>query len=441
MTANAEVESDLEVRIDDLDHDGRGVGRVGDKVIFVSGALPGEHVVVRRTKQGRHYDQGEAVRILEPSPDRTEPPCPVFGICGGCSLQHFRPEAQIAAKERLLAENFQRTAGIRPESWTPAIDGPHWGYRTKARLSIRQVPKKGVLVGFRERAGRYVTQMERCPILEPRLDALIEPLKDLVAGMSRPDRVPQAEVVASEGDTVVVLRHLTELTVEDWDRFLAFQERQGVVVEAQPKGPETAAPVDPERPARLFYDLPESGIRLEFTSTDFIQVNPWVNRELVDRAMALLDPAPDEPVLDLFCGIGNFSLPLAKHGARVTGLEGDGPLVERAEANARRNGIGERGAFHKVDLEEVPLGELSRARGASKVLLDPPRSGAVEPVKALASGIRPERIIYVSCNPATLARDAGILVNAGYRLDTAGIANMFPHTSHVESIARFERDS
>jgi len=441
MAAGNEGGAGLEVRIDDLDHDGRGVGRLGDKVIFVSGALPREQVVVRRTKQGRHYDQGEAIRILEPSPDRAEPPCPVFGICGGCSLQHLRPEAQIAAKERLLAENLQRTAGIRPESWSPAIDGPHWGYRAKGRLSIRQVPKKGVLVGFRERAGRYVTQMHRCPILEPRLDALIEPLKELVAGMSRPDRVPQAEVVASEGDVVVVLRHLTELTAEDRDRLRAFQDRQGVVVEAQSKGPETAAAVAPERPARLYYDLPGSGIRLEFTSTDFIQVNPWVNRELVDRAMALLDPGPDEHLLDLFCGIGNFSLPLAKQGARVTGLEGDAPLVERAGANARGNGLEEYAAFHKVDLEEVPLGELAQARVATKVLLDPPRSGAVEPIKALASGIRPERIVYVSCNPATLARDAGILTHAGYRLDTAGIANMFPHTSHVESIARFERGS
>ncbi len=439
MAADAEAAEGLEVRIDDLDHEGRGVGRLGEKVVFVEGALPGEWVVIRRTKRGRHFDQGQAIRILESSAERVEPSCSVFGTCGGCSLQHFDPMAQVVAKERRLFETLQRTTGASPEYRETPIDGPYWGYRAKARLSIRQVAKKGVLVGFRERAGRFVTQMARCPILEPRLDALIEPLKGLVAGMSRPDRVPQAEVIASQGDAALVLRHLTTLTEEDRDRLLRFQEDQGVVVETQAKGPDTAAPIDPERPAQLFYDLEAFEVRIGFGSTDFIQVNPWINRELVARAIALLDPLPEERVADLYCGIGNFSLPLATNGAHLIGLEGDSDLVSRARANAQRNGLSECTAFHSVDLEEVPLGELPLARSLSKVLLDPPRSGAVGPVKELAGRIRPQRIVYVSCNPATLARDAAILVNAGYRLTTAGIANMFPHTSHVESLVCFDR--
>jgi len=438
MTAEAGTEQTLETVIEDLDHDGRGVGRVGEKVVFVDGGLPGERVRFRYTKRGRHYDQAVVETVLEASPDRVEPPCPVFGVCGGCSLQHLDGDAQVAAKERMLRDNLQRVAGLTPAAWLSPIDGDHWGYRAKARLSIRQVRNKGVLVGFRERGSSFVTVMDACPVLDPRLDALIGPLKELVAGMSRPDRLPQAEVAATDGDAVVVLRHLTDLTEADWERLRAFQAEQGVYVETQAKGPETATALDPEDPPRLFYELPEHRITLEFRSTDFVQVNRRVNRQLVDRALALLDPWPGERVLDLFCGIGNFSLPAARSGAGVLGLEGEGALVERAAANAETNDLAENTEFRTADLEAVPLGEVPGARAADKVLLDPPRSGAVEAVKQLADQLRPRRVVYVSCNPATLARDAGILANAGYRLDSAGIANMFPHTAHVESIARFE---
>lgn len=427
-----------ETVIEDLDHEGRGVGRVADKVVFVEGALPGERVRIQYTKGGRRYDQARVAELQEPSPQRVEPPCPVFGLCGGCSLQHLSPEGQIPAKEGWLRSNLEHTAGLLPDNWLPAIDGPHWGYRAKARLSIRHVPRKGVLVGFRERASSFVTQMEACPVLDPRLDALIEPLKELVAGMSRSDRIPQAEVAASEGDSAVVLRHLTELTPADRDRLGAFQEAHGVVVETQSKGPDTAAPMDPTRPADLFYSLPEFDLRLDFRATDFVQVNLAVNRQLVHRAIGLLDPRPGDRVLDLFCGLGNFSMAAARRGARVDGLEGEPSLVERASANAAANGLSEAAGFATVDLDAVPLTEVPAARAVDKVLLDPPRSGAIEAVKQLAE-IGPERIVYVSCNPATLARDAAVLTHGAYRLESAGIANMFPHTAHVETVARFIR--
>jgi len=435
----ADSESLPEIRIDDLDHDGRGVGRVDDKVVFVDGALPGERVRFRYTKGGKQYDQGKLEEVLEASPDRVEPPCPVFGLCGGCSLQHLAPEAQVAAKEAQLLQNLQRTGGLSPEERLAPLDGPHWGYRAKARLSVRQVRNKGQLVGFRERASSYVTVMDACPVLEPRLDALIQPLKELVAGLSRPDRVPQAEVAASEGDACVVIRHLTELTEADRERLLAFQAEQGVVVETQAKGPETATPIDPDRPADLFYRLSEFDLTLRFRSTDFVQVNQEVNRQLVSRAMELLAPETGETVLDLFCGLGNFSLAAAARGAQVVGLEGERALVERAEANARANGLTDQTRFATADLSETPLSDMAEARKADKVLLDPPRSGAVEACKQLVE-IAPRRIVYVSCNPATLARDASVLAHGGYRLVAAGIANMFPHTAHVESVAWFERE-
>jgi 23S rRNA (uracil1939-C5)-methyltransferase len=438
MTTDAETAEGLETVIEDLDHDGRGVGRVADKVVFIDGGLPGERVRFRYTKGGRHYDQGVVETVIEPSPDRVEPPCPVFGLCGGCSLQHLEGGAQVAAKQRMLADNLGRVAGVAPETWLAPLDGPHWGYRAKARLSIRRVRNKGVLVGFRERASSFVTVMDACPVLEPRLEGLIEPLKELVARMSRPDRVPQAEVAATDGDAAVVLRHLTELTDADRQRLADFQAEHGVVVETQAKGPETATPLDPQRPAQLYYELPEFGVTLNFRSTDFVQVNREVNRQLVSRAMAQLEPGPGERVLDLFCGIGNFSLPMARLGAEVLGLEGEATLVERAGDNAARNRLDRATDFRSADLEATPLNEIPGVAAADKVLLDPPRSGAVEAVKQLAAGPRPRRIVYVSCNPATLARDAAILANAGYRLEAAGIANMFPHTAHVESIARFE---
>lgn len=427
-----------EASVTDLDHDGRGVGRVDDKVVFVEGALPGERVRFQYIRTGRQYDQGQLLEVLEPAAERTKPGCPYFGLCGGCALQHLAPDAQVAAKEGFLRDNLQRLAGVEPEEWLTPITGPDWGYRAKARLGIRAVHNKGVLVGFREKAGRYITDMDQCPVLDPRLERLLLPLRELVAGMSRPDRVPQAEVAASEGDAAVVIRHLTELTDDDWRRLRAFQAEHGVVVEAQPKGPETAHPIDPEQPAELHYRLPEEGITLHFRSTDFVQVNAGVNRQLVARALDLLDPRPGERVVDLFCGLGNFSLPIARQGAHVLGVEGEQALVERARSNAAVNRLSEATDFRVADLadEEAALPGLA---DADKVLLDPPRSGAMEAVKRLGEQ-PPGRVVYVSCNPATLARDAGYLTGVlGYRLSAAGIANMFPHTAHVESVACFDR--
>lgn len=435
--APEEAAERVTAHVSDLDHDARGVARVEGKVVFVEGGLPGETVALHYTKRGRHYDQARAEEVLEASPDRVNPPCPVFGLCGGCSLQHLAGAAQIRAKEGWLKGNLEQEAGIQPEQWLAPLDGPHWGYRAKARLSARQVRRKGVLVGFRERASRYVTQMDACPVLDPRLDALIEPLKGLIAGMSRPDRIPQAEVAASEGDAAVVVRHLTELTDDDRARLHDFQAEQGVVVETQSKGPDTAAPVDPDRPADLHYTVGDPAVTLRFASTDFVQVNAEVNRRLVARVLELLNPQPDDRVLDLFCGLGNFAVPLAARGAQVRGIEGEQALVKRAQSNAAANGVAERTAFRVADLTTAALTDGLEGETVDKVLLDPPRSGAVEAVKQIGA-LAPRRIVYVSCNPATLARDAGILGHMGYNLTAAGVANMFPHTAHVESIACFD---
>ncbi len=424
--------------ISDLDHQGRGVGRADHKVVFIDGALPGESVRFRYTKRGRHYDQGTLESVVEASPERAEPPCPYFGRCGGCALQHLKPEAQVTAKAAQLRNQLQQEAGTEPDYWLPPLEGPPLHYRSKARLSIRAVHNKGVLVGFRERASRYVTEMEQCPVLAPQIEALLLPLRTLVAGMSRPDRIPQAEVCTSEGDTCVVLRHLTPLTDSDRHRLSAFQARHGVVVETQARGPESATPIDPERPAYLYYTLPPYGITLSFRGTDFIQVNLGVNAQLVQQAVTLLDPQPGEQILDLYCGIGNFSLPLAYRGAEVHGIDGDPELITRAQANAYHNGtLAERVRFKQNDLSRLSLENILQGRTADKLLLDPPRSGAIEVVKQLQQW-RPRKVVYISCNPGTLARDAGVLTKVcGYTLQAAGIADMFPHTAHVESMACF----
>lgn len=382
----------------------------------------------------KRFDLVRARTILEPSPLRRVPECPHFGVCGGCVLQHADSALQVAEKERGLLENLARIGKATPERVLPPLAGEPWGYRHRARLSVRRVPKKGgVLVGFRERRSTYVADMQECPVLPPQVSALIPKLKFLVEKLSVRQRLPQIEVAVGDNATALVFRHLDPLTEQDKELFVDFSERHAVHVWLQPKGPDTAHPFHPDK-SELWYELPEFGLRLGFRPTDFTQVNHAVNRLLVSRAVELLEPRSGERVADLFCGLGNFSLPLAVRGAQVIGFEGSAELVARARENAQANGV--LAQFEALDLFK---GDISSWGPFEKILLDPPREGAIELVRALPEGW-PKRVVYVSCDPATLARDAGVLVHVkSFRLAAAGVANMFPHTAHVESIALFER--
>ena len=426
---------DLILSIDALDAAGRGVARNPDgKVVFVEGALPGERVAARKISGKRKFDLARATQILDPSPGRREPRCPHFGVCGGCATQHADERTQMAAKQRWLEDNLERIGKVRPESLLPIVYGPEWGYRRRARLSVRRVPSRGgVLVGFRERRSSYIAQMNECHVLPEPVSRLIPEMKALVEKLSVRERVPQIELAIGDNATALVFRHLALLTESDKALLKEFSENRGIHVWLQPGGPESARPLHPAT-SELYYELPEFGVRIGFRPTDFTQVNHAVNRSLVARAVRLLDPQPGERVADLFCGLGNFSLPLAKRGAQIVGLEGNRELVERARQNAAANGLVAQ--FEAMDLSKPNLEPYAPFE---KILLDPPREGAVEVVKSLPAQW-PRRIVYVSCDPATLARDAGILVHTkGLRLAAAGVVNMFPHTAHVESIAWFER--
>ena len=421
--------------IDSLDAEGRGVGRNAEgKVVFVEGALPGEEVDFQLLRKKSSFEIGRLTKVLDGASSRQTPRCPHFGVCGGCSLQHTDSRTQLAAKQRWLEENLARIGKVEPETMLPIVYGEDWHYRRRARLGARYVPKKGgAMVGFREKRSSYITDMRECHVLPAQLSDLISPLRSLVEGLSIRARLPQIEVAVGDNATALVIRHLDPLTAEDCSRLKLFAETHGVHLWLQPGGPETAHPFHP-RESALYYELPEYGVRLEFRPTDFTQVNHGVNRVLVSRAVRMLDPHPGERVADLFCGLGNFSLPLAARGAQVIGFEGSKALIERARSNAKSNGLVAQ--FERADLFTAGI---ERFGPLDKLLIDPPREGAVEIVKALAQSW-PRRVVYVSCDPATLARDAGVLVHAkGFRLAAAGVVNMFPHTAHVESIALFER--
>ena len=429
-----------EALIESLDNEGRGVAHVDGKAIFIEGGLPGERVEYASYRRKPTYEQAQVVRVVKASSQRVTPACPQFGICGGCSMQHFEPAAQTAAKQRVLEDALWHLARLKPDTVFPPIAGPAWGYRHRARLSVRHVAKKGgVLVGFHEKRSSYVAVMDSCKVLPRSISDLIEPLKALVTGMSRPDRLPQIEVAVGDDQRVLVLRHLEPLTPDDEAQLRRFADAHGIVWYLQPGGPDTATLFHPVEAPPLEYRLPDFGARLRFRPTDFTQVNHGINRMLVRRAMSLLKPEPGERIADLFCGLGNFTLPIAALGATVVGVEGAKALVERARMNAELNGLADRCEYHVANLFEATPDSIAALGKLDKLLIDPPREGAVEVVKALGEDA-PGRIVYVSCNPATLARDAAILVHEkGYALRGAGIASMFPHTSHVESIALLER--
>lgn len=427
--------------IESLDHEGRGVARRNGKAIFVDGALTGEVVEATVYRQKPSFEQAQVTRILKASPYRVTPRCRWFGICGGCTHQHLHETAQVAAKQRVLEDCLAHIGKVRAETMLSPIHGPAWGYRRKARLSVRNVPRKGgVLVGFHERRSSYVADMLGCEVLPSQVGQLLPKLRALVEGLTVRDRLPQIEVAVGDALIVLVLRILEPLTAADEALVRAFAERHGVQIWLQPKGPESAVPFHPLDAPTLAYQLPEFGLTLPFRPTDFTQVNQDINRVLVRRAIALLKPAPGERIADFFCGLGNFTLPIARCGAEVLGVEGSFQLVQKGAENAALNGLANRCRFQCLDLFQITPGILAALGQFDKWLIDPPRDGAIELVKALPEASGPRRIVYVSCNPATLARDAAVLVHTkGYRLKAAGVANMFPHTAHVESIALFER--
>ncbi|MBI4987293.1 MAG: 23S rRNA (uracil(1939)-C(5))-methyltransferase RlmD [Rhodocyclales bacterium] len=429
-----------EATIESLDHEGRGVARHEGKTIFVEGALPQERVFFSSYRRKPNYELATASRILTSSALRVEPRCRHFGVCGGCSMQHLDAPGQAAAKQRVLEDAFRHLARLRPEVVYPAMLGPAWGYRSRARLSVRLVPKKGgVLVGFHEKRSSYIADMDSCEVLPPSVSALLPLLRRLVGALSIPDRLPQIEVAVGDAVTVLVLRILQALTPADEALLRTFAEAHGIQFWLQPSGPESAQPFHPPDAPPLGYALPDFGLRLQFRPNEFTQVNHGINRMLLRRAMHLLQPRPGERIGDLFCGLGNFTLPIARSGAVAFGVEGSQALVRRAEENAALNGLTDSTTFAVANLFEATPEILAGWGRLEKWLLDPPREGAIELVKAIGMD-GPRRIVYVSCNPATLARDAAVLVqDKGYRLCGAGIANMFPQTSHVESIALFER--
>ncbi len=426
--------------IESLDHEGRGIARQDGKAIFVDGALPGETVEYASFRRKPSYELAHLVEVRKPSPARVTPRCPHFGVCGGCAMQHMEPSAQVAAKQRVLEDSLWHIGRVRPETVLPPIQGEPWGYRHRARLGVRKVEKKGgMLIGFHEKRSSYIADIRTCPILVPKVSELLVPLRELIGGLSIADRLPQVEIAVGEACTALVLRILQPLTGADERRLREFADRHDIVFYLQPKGPDSAVRFHPLPGPRLSYTLPEFGLDMEFRPTDFTQVNHAVNRILVGRALRLLDPRPGERIADMFCGLGNFTLPIARSGARVVGIEGSPALVRRGEASAAANGLAERVEFGVANLFDCTGESLARLGRFDKMLIDPPREGAIELVKALGDDA-PRRIVYVSCNPATLARDAAVLVSVkGYRFVSAGAVNMFPHTAHVESIAVFER--
>ena len=430
----------ITAHIESITHEGHGVAHVDGKAVFIDGALPGETVRYRTLNHGKTFDLGRMIEIVEASPDRVTPRCPYFGVCGGCSLQHLRAEAQLPAKQKILHDNLTRIGKVEPESWLPALVGLHWGYRRKARLGAHVVQKKGgVIVGFREKRTAYITPLASCEVLHPRVSALLPALRNVIATLSTPNRIPQIEIAVGHNATAFVFRHLVPLTADDDVRLADFGREHDIQIFRQPGRPDQLVPVWPESPTPLVYHLPEENVELEFAPSDFIQVNAELNQRMVARALELLDLQPSESVLDLFCGLGNFTLPLARHAGRALGIEADALLIEKAQRNARHNQI-QNAEFRLANLYSPETPDPWGTERFDKWLLDPPRTGAAEVVRRLPAEGGPRRILYVSCNPGTLARDSEVLVHTkGYRLTAAGVMDMFPQTSHVEAMALFER--
>ena len=444
-------QTDEWLAVESLDLEAQGVAHnLEGKVVFIEDALPGEEVQVNVNRRKNNWEQATMTALRGESSQRVVPRCPHFGTCGGCKMQHLHIGAQVATKQRALEDQLWHLGKVKAEQMLRPIEGPAWGYRYRARLSVRYVTRKEkVLVGFHERKSSFVADMESCAVLPPHVSALLMPLRGLVASMDQRNGLPQIELAVGDDLTAMVLRHLEPLSDADLARLRDFGAMHGVQWWLQSKGPDTVCRLDEGGP-ELAYALPEFGITMPFRPTDFTQVNPHINRVLVTRALRLLDARADERVIDWFCGLGNFTLPIARTAREVLGIEGSEALVQRSRENAVVNGLADKTRFVARNLFELTPAELAGYGHADKWLIDPPREGAFALSKALADlqadpllapgHVAPKRIVYVSCNPATLARDAGLLVHqAGYRCTMAGAVNMFPHTAHVESMAVFEK--
>jgi 23S rRNA (uracil1939-C5)-methyltransferase len=436
--SRSKINREFELDITDLLHDGRGVGHLEGKAVFVTGALPGETVRVKQTGRNRNYDEGETLEVLKASPDRVQPRCEHFGVCSGCVLQHLDQDKQIAAKQHVLLENLSRLGHVEAERVLEPLADAAWGYRRKGRFSVRYVEKKGrTLVGFRELDPRFVAELRHCHTIVPALGMRIEELAALVDSLDGKRAIPQIEFIAGDGPVALIFRHLEPLGAEDTARLLTFAQDSGFAVFLQPGGAESVHPLWPEQ-LELSFAIPAFDLSLAFRPLDFIQVNAGLNQKMIARALELLNPQAGDRVLDLFCGLGNFTLPLSRKAGQVVGVEGDAGLVARARENAIRNQL-TNVEFHAADLAKDLSQEPWMKQGFNKLVIDPPRAGAAEVLAQMPlKGV--QRIVYVSCHPGSLARDAGFLVRErGYTLKAAGAMDMFPHTAHVESIALFEK--
>lgn len=448
QSGRIDIKQSAYATIESLSHDARGVAHVNGKAVFIDGALPGEEVLFCYLKRKANYDEGSTVHVIKASPERVSPGCAHFGVCGGCSLQHMVAETQIHAKQQVLLDNLKHIGNVEAEQLLPLMTGPLWGYRRKARLGVKYVIKKEkVLVGFREKSSPYLADLERCEVLHPSVGEQLNALKKLVGDLSIYMKIPQIEIAVGDDATAMVIRHLEPFIDSDIDQLRQFAQQHKVLLYLQPKGPDTVHLLWPEGAkansnTALCYRLPAHNIEYRFGPMNFVQVNAEINRKMIDRVITLLDLQPEDRVMDLFCGLGNFTLSMARRVASIVGIEGDEPLVELARYNAEHNGI-DNAEFYAADLSKPELlsqvGFALENQQFDKVLLDPARAGALEMMAPLAK-LAPKLIVYVSCNPATLARDADELVNKhGYRMTHVGVMDMFPHTSHVEAIALFER--
>ena len=436
--SRTKINREFELEITDLLHDGRGVGRHEGKAVFVTGALPGETVRVKQTGRNRSYDEGETIEVLIASPDRLQPRCAHFGVCSGCVLQHLDQDRQISAKQHVLIENLTRLGHVQAATILEPLVDAAWGYRRKGRFSVRYVEKKGrTVIGFRELNPRFVAELSHCHTIIPELGTRIPELATLVESLDAKRSIPQIEFIAGDGPVVLVFRHLDPLGQADQDKLVEFAKSSGISVFLQPGGADSVHALWPAQ-TDLSFSIPAFDLSLEFRPLDFIQVNAGLNQKMIARAIELLDPQPSDRVLDLFCGLGNFTLPLSRRAGQVVGVEGDAGLISRARDNALHNQIANV-EFHPADLAKDLSAEPWMKQGFDKLLIDPPRAGAAEVLAQLPlESVR--RIVYVSCHPGSLARDAGFLVRErGYRLVAAGAMDMFPQTAHVESIALFEK--
>lgn len=432
--------TDNRVTIESLDQEGRGIAHADGKVIFIEGALTGEVVSYASYRRKPSFELAQMTQLHRAASIRVQPKCAHYGVCGGCSMQHLDSRVQVAVKQRILEDSLERIGRVKPETILPAIYGQSWGYRERARISARYVIKKSkMLVGFHEKRSSYVADMQSCEILAPKIAGLIQPLATLIEGLSIRDNLPQIEVAVGEQVYVLVLRVMAPPSADDEAALRAFADQHQIQFWLQSKGPETIVPFYPLDSPALSYSLPEFSVTMPFAPGEFTQVNSQLNRVMISRSMRLLDPQAGERIADFFCGLGNFTLPIARSGAQVLGIEGSDALVRRAAQNAAFNGLSANTQFSVRNLFEMDEASLAGLGKFDKWLIDPPRDGAMELVKSITPEIAPELIVYVSCNPATLARDAAELVQKGYVLKSAGVMNMFPQTSHVESIAVFAK--